>query len=450
MADLEFLNKEREKAWARIEKLEENITEIKNNISKVKELAESRVSTDEKIARESAIKASSVAENAKIKEKEIDDIVSSVKNSISEYKSNKASISKAINKSNEIDNMYNKLKEDIEKLSILMSKIQSLQQQAESSLSNLQSLEQQVKNVYNTSNGNSNKINDLLSKSSSLKTEIEDLYDEIFGYETESGNQEQGLKFELEESYNKLKKDMDTLSEDFKSLKTTKENEINSMLSNVKEESKKLFAEIKSYLPDAVTAGLAGAFHEKKESETNQMQSDYKEFNKLIILMVAIAFIPFTVYVYWYFKQMPFVEIVKSIPNITLAVLPLYAPLIWLGVYLNKKINLSKKLIEEYAYKEAISKTVTGVSEQIKNLQNDETSQEIHENLIKLIVSASADNPGKYITGYDKCDNPLLDLISQPEKLSKLIKEVPFLENFAEQIIAMKQKKQEKKDEVEE
>lgn len=82
-------------------------------------------------------------------------------------------------------------------------------------------------------------------------------------------------------------------------------------------------------------------------------------------------------------------------------------------------------MIEEYAYKEAISKAVTGVSEQIKALKDEEASQEIYENLIRLVISASADNPGKYITEYNKCDNPVVEMLSDPKKFEKLLEKTP-------------------------
>ena len=43
----------------------------------------------------------------------------------------------------------------------------------------------------------------------------------------------------------------------------------------------------------------------------------------------------------------------------------LLAPLIWIGIYQNKKLNISKKIIEEYAHKASIMKTFDGLLKQM-------------------------------------------------------------------------------------
>lgn len=427
MADvtLNYLNEEREKTWDRIEKLESSIDELNKNIQEALDLAKSKISVDEANAKTALVNATAYAETAKNKSQEITQLLEEINLIIDNYKTNKTLLENSIKKAEEIDEKHDELMENATAISAEQIKIQSVQSQVSSALTNAQNSESQIKSLENSSTTSFNKINDMLSKSTELKTEISDLYDEVFGYETNAGEHEEGLKDELDKTYKELCDNMKTLSDDFIQLKKEKEEELNNVILEATKKHDAIVAEIKSHLPDGVAAGLAGAFYEKKETETQTMEKDYKKFDILLKWMVVVAILPFIVYIIWLFNGKPLDEIIKTIPNMTFAVLPLYAPLVWLGIHLNKKINLSKKLIEEYAYKEAISKAVTGVSEQIKSLKDEEASQEIYENLIRLVISASADNPGKYITEYNKCDNPVVEMLSDPKKFEKLLEKTP-------------------------
>lgn len=427
MADvtLNYLNEEREKTWERIARLENNIDELNKNIQEALDLAKSKISVDEANAKTALVNATAYAETAKNKSQEITQLLEEINPIIDSYKTNKTLLENSIKKAEEIDEKHNEFMENATAISAEQIKIQSVQSQVNSALTNAQNSETQIKSLETSSTTSFNKINDLLSKSTELKTEISDLYDEVFGYETNAGEHEEGLKEELDKTYNELSDNMKMLSDNFVQLKKEKEEEFNDVISEAIKKHDAIVAEIKSHLPDGVAAGLAGAFHEKKETETQTMEKDYKKFDHLLKWMIGVAILPFLVYIIWLFNGKSLDEIIKTIPNMTFAVLPLYAPLVWLGIHLNKKINLSKKLIEEYAYKEAISKAVTGVSEQIKSLKDDEASQEIYENLIRLVISASADNPGKYITEYNKCDNPVVEMLSDPKKFEKLLEKTP-------------------------
>lgn len=425
--NLDYLNEEREKAWKRIQDIEDNVKKLALDVKEALDLAKSKISEDEISVKTALVNATAYAETAKNKSQEIEKVFNEISPIIDEYKSNKTILNNAIKKADEISEKHELLLESANYITNEQNKIQNTQVQTNDALSNAQALEDQIKDLENSSSTSLTKIKDMLTKSSELKTEISDLYDEIFGYETENGEQEEGLKDKLAEAYKKLSEDMKKLSNDFVQLKNDKTSEFNQVISDAKSQHDAVVAEIRSHLPDGVAAGLAGAFHEKKETETKTMEENYKKFDNLLKWMVGVALLPFGVYLFWLFTGKTMDEVIRAIPNMTIAVLPLYAPLIWLGIHLNKKINLSKKLIEEYAYKEAISKTVTGVSEQLKTLQNEEASQEIYENLIRLIISASADNPGKYITEYNKCDNPFVEILSDPKKFEKLLEKTPGL-----------------------
>lgn len=402
-------------------KLEKRLNDLEKEVQAAMALAKSKISVDEAEAKKVLNDIITHSKNAKIKSEEINNFSDQIATIIKDYDSNKKLFETSIKNASEVNKKYTELTEKMTSITSEQAKIQSIQEQVNSALTNAQNSENQIKTIESDSTTSLAKIKDMLSKSTELKTEISNLYDKVFGYDTDNGQHEEGLKEELDKTYETLNENMAKLSSAFNQLKIEKTDELNLVIQEAKEKHTAIVAEIKSHLPDGVAAGLAGAFHEKKETETKVMTDAYEKFDNLLKWMIAVALLPFAVYVYWLYTGKPIDDIIKTIPNMTLAVLPLYAPLIWLGIHLNKKINLSKKLIEEYAYKEAISKTVTGVSEQIKTLKDENASQEIYTNLLQLIISTNADNPGRFITEYDKCDNPFIEMISNPKKFEKLL-----------------------------
>lgn len=108
---------------------------------------------------------------------------------------------------------------------------------------------------------------------------------------------------------------------------------------------------------------------------------------------------------------------------------------------------MAKRLAEEYAHKEALSKTFQGLEEQISRLDNSETAAELKIKLLYNLVSVSAENPGKLIPNYNKADNPLMEFLDKSiavsESLDKL-KNIPGANIIAERILAKQEKKREK------
>ncbi|TXK45712.1 hypothetical protein FVR03_12245 [Pontibacter qinzhouensis] len=96
----------------------------------------------------------------------------------------------------------------------------------------------------------------------------------------------------------------------------------------------------------------------------------------------------------------PFREVIDILPNIAAAVIPLYIPMLWFTFAANKKLNLSKRLIEEYTHKEVISKTFEGLSTQIESLEDSNISKDLKLKLLFNLLEISTENPGKLISDY--------------------------------------------------
>lgn len=420
MADTEYLDAERKKTWERIEDLEKALPAVQKLAEEAKKIAESKISTTEEAATKAFFSAQKLVQETSLKNEEFQKLFDEIKDIVNSYAKHKEDLKKAITVADEINERYDVIFNNTNEIMEMQSKTKTLQEDGNIFLSQAKTLREHISSMEIEITSIFKKASDLLTAASKKKSEIDDLHDEIMGYETEENKHEDGLKDILSHSYDELDSLYKELSKEF----STFSNDINIKLEKFMNDAEKskddVVKEIKSYLPDSVTAGLAGAFNKKKEAEIEEREKATKNFSHLIYLMTIVAILPFLVYVMWFFQGKSIDDIILKIPNMTIAVLPLYAPLIWLAIHLNHRVNLSKKLIEEYAYKEAVCKSFAGLSEQIEAINDKETLQELRLKLIDLVMSVNSDNPGKYIKNYDKCDNPAIEILSRLEKLGHL------------------------------
>lgn len=337
-----------------------------------------------------------------------------ISNAYTEVLNNVKIIEDSISKTKEIDSKSDELQKIESVLQESISRNKDIFDDLSKKIADTEDLFSDITEKGETVDETFEKINNLLQQSLKLKTEITLKYQKIFGYKTTnkiSGEEEfvPGTLDELDDCYRETQAGFQKLKSDFDEFKEKE-----------RQETKNIKDKIKSLLPDAMTAGLAGAFTAKRERENEEMSSASKSFSILLWAMAIIALIPFAIYAYWFHNGKGIDFIIDRTINVSIAFIPLYAPFVWLAIHLNKKINLSKKLIEEYCYKETISKTVEGLSNQIKQIDDNKTSKTLHTKLLTLLLETSADNPGKYITKYDKCDNPAIELLSRLEKLGHL------------------------------
>ena len=162
--------------------------------------------------------------------------------------------------------------------------------------------------------------------------------------------------------------------------------------------------------------------------------------------MVAVSLIPFFADVYLLTeKNIEIVKVIQDTPKLILEILPLYFPVLWLAHSLNKKVNLSKRLIEEYTHKTVLGKTFSGLSNQIDTLPGDgDTKNELRTRLLLNLLQVSSENPGKLISDYNKSDHPLMDGIERSSKLTDAmgtLAKVPGLSAITKTIVDQAEKK---------
>lgn len=221
-----------------------------------------------------------------------------------------------------------------------------------------------------------------------------------------------------EEQCDTLIKNADNQYNDFKS---ESEEKIEAFIQEKNKIYNKIKFDIEKLLPNALTAGLSHAFYKKRRMEIKESKTLTKTFKISIYGLIAISFIPFLVSIYLLIEGKELLEIVKDMPRMVLSILPLYIPVVWLAYSSNKKINLSKRLIEEYTHKEVLSKTFEGLSKQIENIDDEEISSELRIKLLYNILTVSSENPGKLISDYNSADHPLMDALEKSAKLSDAV-----------------------------
>lgn len=398
---------------------------------------------EKKEAEATVIKIQSLHDNASQNLAKISNTAEKIQYITKQYSEKEALLFSAIQDAQAVNTQVKILNSDSENINEKFKEAKQLLTQMDTELASIQGINTKIKTFERTSEESSQMINEILEKAGKTNLEITLLHKQIFGddFKDETSGiveHKKGIKDELESSYDQVQSNMIELTEKFQVFSDQKKEIFDDFMKISQENRDNILHEIKSHLDDSVTAGLAGAYFDKRTIEETSLWWTTIWFAVVVALMCIIACIPFGISFYWLNSEKTLEYVISKAPNTMLLVAPFYAPLIWIGIYLNKKLNLSKKLVEEYAYKEAICKTVTGLKQQIKALGDDEQHQKLHEELITLILKASADNPGRHINGHHKSDNPLMELTSSLADATKFLKENPSLKQTIDNIIQTK------------
>lgn len=415
----------------KIEHLEKENKKLINRITTLENKIDKRPSDYEKEAIQASKKAAEYRNKAKIRYEQSEKIlenITTVQSEINEKLETIKSIKEEISKNKQ--QSQSTTSEIIENSNELIEKITTIQ----NVLENHPELSEEVnelETLLNKVEEDASKGNTIYKGIVSKKTEIDELYREIIGYTDEDENGEQveieGLKGKLENTYNQLNIKSKELDSKLDELNEKSDEKVNLFIENNKERidetinSSKLEYEtindrIKSLLPDALTAGLSSAFIKKKDEEVTLYEEYKRKFGKGIRNLTIVAILPVTISIYSLLNGVGLSVVIERAPKILLAFLPIYIPLIWITISANKKVNLSKRLIEEYSHKQVLSMTIEGLSNQINEIEDNAVSEELRIKLLNNFLFVSSENPGKLISDYQKSDNPFLNFLERDNK----------------------------------
>lgn len=335
-------------------------------------------------------------------------------------------------------------------LSSFDSNLKSLNEQSESLKDHLEKAEKYVKDAEKVESELQSHLEDISDKHEQGVKEYEDIskfHSLLFGYEKDDGEIVEGRKQKLENVYAELEQKIGSTKTDAEAFETDYKRRFSDFMEKAKTEADAIANKIKGLLPDALTAGLSSAYNENRKLEEDEQKSQLTLFKWCIIGMMALALIPFALNLYlWLGKDFTLMQLLEKLPREMMCILPVYIPLFWLAIFANKRVNLSKRLIEEYKHKEAVSKTYEGLAKQISAIGDDNSSKELQARLLYNTVMLSENNPGELIKNFNRPDNPLLDVLNQSSRFAEAIEKlsrVPGLSRLF-QMADSRQKKQEK------
>lgn len=309
---------------------------------------------------------------------------------------------------------FENLKERVENLSLFMDKYPDLDK-------NLSEINDFILEIE----GNLNKSKTTLNSINSKKQEIDELHESIFGYKDsdEQGNEIfiEGKKDELDNAYSDLGVNISKLKEKILSINDEQKSKYADFEKIHKAKYEQIISEIKGLLPNALTAGLSSAFSKKRDEEETLSISLQKRFSIGIGLLIFVSVIPFVVSVLYVLDGHSIDETILKMPRLVLSIIPMYVPILWFTYSSSKKLNLSKRLIEEYAHKEVLSKTYEGLSTQIANIDDENQSEELKYRLLSTFLQVVSENPGKLISNYQTSDHPLMEVLEQSYKFQLAI-----------------------------
>lgn len=421
---IEYLEVERKKIWQRLTEIEkrtpEDVKEVKSASKMASQYRNKCQSTLDEAERylskiknglDNAQAALEGAEEAKQNCLEIGKKCSTVLDLINKYQK----------RYSELDQIY-------ERLTYYEEIIESLETNAE------QSKESKIK------------IDAALKSIMSRKSEIDEVHTEILGYEEENEDgapvKVSGLKGQLEGTYEELESNLGSFDKRLSTLEQTSQDRFEEWVSNNNKAAENTKAQIKKLLPEALTTGLSHAYSAKKSDELKDYSNYAKSFRKAILVLTLISTIPFVLSIIFLVQGTGLSEVIERAPKLVLAILPLYIPTLWLAYSASKKMNLSKRLIEEYSHKEVVSKTYEGLVTQINDLKEEQISEELRTKLLFNMLEVSSENPGKLISDYNKSDHPVIDTLDKSIKLSNAVDRLAKIPGFGKLADILNRKEQ--------
>lgn len=252
----------------------------------------------------------------------------------------------------------------------LYEEVEAIKKQAEASVTSLNSLAATYEQSVSTIASSLDQAEQSASSSNEAKTAAAGNLEEIRKLLSEAKQHH--------ESIAEFARSVDVLSE-----RVSKTEEKMAKLST---DALALRKQVEDLLPGATSAGLASAFRERKESFQGPAKLWAWVFIGSLTALLVVAFI----------NPVDFTIDKVTLENFHMYVLlrlPFLIPIVWLAVYSAHKHNQALRLEEEYAHKEAISKSFEGYKTQLMEIETDATGTAA-EHLVNRTLEALARHPG--------------------------------------------------------
>jgi hypothetical protein len=417
---IEYLEEERKKLWDRVTALEKTSKDLQKDLQK-------KASDSEREAAQSSKKAAEFKNKAEQRSEEASNLIVGMNAELAAATRSKEAVQRTLEGVNTekaaIEEIKVRLEQSEAEYKEKLADLDSWIEKIDEFLEKYPELDDQTEKV----DGYITEIEENLEKSgvslttlNKRKKEVDDLHREIFGYtqKNEDGTSTviEGKRHELESSYTNLSNEISGALEKVDQINNEYSQSYIQFEQDHKNKYDSITTEIENLLPKALTAGLSAAFSSKKEEEVKSSIVLQKRFTWGIYYLLGVSILPVIVSIYFLKEGVELQEVIIRLPRLVLAIIPMYIPVLWFTYSANKKLNLSKRLIEEYSHKEVLSKTYEGLSKQIESIRDSSQSQELKFRLLTNFLQVSSENPGKLISNYEASDHPVMEAIEQSYK----------------------------------
>lgn len=208
----------------------------------------------------------------------------------------------------------------------------------------------------------------------------------------------------LESSINEDYKKITQLASQVETISSKTKTEEN-VLEILTKRARELKDAIEGLLPGATSAGLASAFRERKESFNIPKNIWGGTFVLSMIAFLLVAF----------FDPLTLEKVTLNFDNVlpyTLSRLPFVIPIIWLAIYAGRRHSQALRLEEDYAHKEALSKSFEGYKTQLLEIEKDQDLPKSTLLLIERTLEALSLHPGRIYQGKHEDITPFHSLSS--------------------------------------
>ncbi len=293
------------------------------------------------------------------------------------------------------------------KLEALLGRIDERKNQIEVFSQQLLDGESSIKsNILATKNSIVEAHDEIIALLSDTKEELEELesfHTKVFGERTDDGQVVGGLAKELE-----------TRRKDLEDFKVEHEDQY-----------KTLINKIDGLLPEATSAGLAGAYYDLKVSFDNPIKWSAVTFYIAIgLLFLIAAATAVDVKALFSSGEFQFVDLseFKDLMSSLALKLPLILPVVWLAIFAQRRRNEAQRLQQEYAHKEALAKSYESFKRQIDELGDED--KELSVKLLAAAIDAVAYNASVTLEGKHPKDLPTEELLNKAIELVRKEKEL--------------------------
>lgn len=316
-------------------------------------------------------------------------------------------------------------------INALNAKLQELKGQAEAGTMSITALLQEATNLKNQIDQNFSKSSETIAALAAKQSELDAHYNSflvkpsesepsklekvnsVYQKVMENGDSTDKVNAKMKELEQTLFGDKDKSIVGIKDLILGYESEIKAKKGDWEAKYTALIEKIESLLPGATSTGLAKAY----QDQALKYQNPYWVWSTVFIT-ITLGMIAFAVG-----SLHDSTTISDAIIRI-ISRLPFFVPAIWLAIFASKQQSQNRRLQEEYAYKESLSKSYEGYKREIEKLPASAEKNKMIEKLLGAMVTMAEYNPSQTLQMRQHNDRPpiLADIFkrnSKPEPENK-------------------------------